>query len=230
MHSLPALTRSQLQDVDRRALQVLGLPGVVLMENAGRGAAEAVLRTCETSGGRAVILCGRGNNGGDGYVLARHLELAGVAVALLETSVPEELTPDAAVFREVARGLGLELLAAHDVPALERCMESLGAPRLLVDALLGTGFRGTLRARESGLLGALGAWCSKTQTPVVALDLPSGMDADDGSCAEQTLRCARTLTFGAPKVGFEAPGARAYTGAIEVVSLGLPSRFVLGGL
>ncbi|MCB9916327.1 MAG: hypothetical protein H6828_14460 [Planctomycetes bacterium] len=95
---------------------------------------------------------------------------------------------------------------------------------MLVDALLGTGFRGALREPAAGLLAALGAWAARARAPVAALDLPSGLDADAGTPAPGTPRCAVTLTFVAPKVGFASEAARAVLGEVEVVPIGLPPR------
>ncbi len=110
----PTLSREQVRELDRIAIEELGLPGVVLMENAGRGAAREVLHAFESRCGdagcapaRALILCGAGNNGGDGYVVARHLCDAGVDVTLLETAPPERLSKDAAVFRGVCEAMGI---------------------------------------------------------------------------------------------------------------------------
>lgn len=228
------LTRAQVRELDRLAIEEVGLPGVVLMENAGRGAAEAILRAggegrlgafTGAPGEVVVILCGGGNNGGDGYVAARHLHEAGVVVVLCETVDPGALTPDAATFRRVTAAMGLR----HTRVGPGRAFENAGAPprpALFVDGLLGTGFRGTLREPAAGLLERAAAYLAPANTPVVALDVPSGLDVDTGEADPRTLPARLTLTFAAMKVGFGVPGARCLTGEVEVISIGAPASLL----
>lgn len=209
----PTVTRAEARAFDRWSIEGLGLPAAVLMENAARGAAEVaraeLARLCVRAP-RVVVLCGAGNNGGDGYALARQLLLGGVR-AVLATPFPlERLSEDACLQRRVALRLGLELC---DTPALAR-----GAD-LLVDALLGTGSGGELRAPLDGWLAhveSLETGCR------LALDLPSGLDADSGRAQRHTFRADVTVTFAARKHGFDAPGAAAWTGRIELASIGVP--------
>ncbi len=219
------MTRDEVRRFDRAAIELLSIPGCVLMENAGRGAAEELVRRGGLSAGTVAILCGRGNNGGDGYVLARHLTLRGVTTLLIETAQPHQLSRDAALFREVARALELPMVRVRDGEHLSRCLASLAADDILVAGLLGTGFQGALRERESGLLEATGRWAGATSCAVVALDLPSGLDADTGEAGKEVLACRLTLTFVAPKVGFSAPGAAALVGEVVVIPIGVPPGF-----
>lgn len=219
------LSREQARLVDRLALEELGLPGLVLMESAGRGAARALLPHLRSGELAACVLCGRGNNGGDGYVVARHLDLHGVEVHVVETAREAELSPDARVMREAARALGLGLHAAPGGEELSRLCGELPAAAW-IDALLGTGFRGELRPRERGLLEAAIGGATAPGAAWYALDLPSGMDADTGLAADCVPHCERTLSFVAPKRGFRAVAARARLGIVEVVDIGLPRRFV----
>lgn len=231
MSALPHLSCAALRELDRLAIEELGLPSVVLMENAGRGAAEALLREpwLPSSGAEAevVIFCGAGNNGGDGFVAARHLSNAGKRVLLVETVQPERLSPDAAVFRGVCAALGLERV---DLPGPDQRADLLARierSRVWVDALLGTGARGEPRAPLDTWIGALDerkrALAAQHRPLLVALDLPSGLDADSGRAARATIRADRTLTFAAPKLGFLAPGAAEFLGAVEVISIGTPA-------
>src|SRR5438045_912663 len=135
------LSRDQVRSLDRRAIEEFGVPGVVLMENAGRGAAE-LLRALGIHS-RVIICCGKGNNGGDGFVIARHLDRSGVPVRVLLFARPEQLTGDAAInYQIIARsGLPIDVFAdAVDVEALRR---DLMAAEWVVDALFGTGLSGS---------------------------------------------------------------------------------------
>lgn len=228
MHELPPLTREQVRAFDRAAIEELSLPSCVLMENAGRGAAEELLRRPELTAGTVAILCGKGNNGGDGYVLARHLALHGVEILLIETAPPAQLSPDAALFREVARALRLRCIAVSGAEELSACLADLETGAVLVDGLLGTGFQGALRPPEAALLRAAGRWATKTACALVALDLPSGLDADSGACGEEVLSCQLTLTFVAPKLGFGAPDAARRLGEVVVIPIGVPPDFAEG--
>lgn len=232
---IPALTRAEVRELDRLAIEELGIPGEVLMENAGRGAAEAILRAGAEGrlgrfrgapGERVAILCGGGNNAGDGYVVARHLDDAELEIVLCETSAPEKLSPDAGVFRAVTRAMGLPHLATPDAAALAAALPELAGVSLVVDALLGTGFQGELRERLGSFLELARKLARREDAAVVALDVPSGLDVDTGAADDRTLHASLTLTFAAPKVGFDLPAARAVTGAIEVISIGAPSSLV----
>ena len=219
------MSREQVRAFDRAATDELSLPSCVLMENAGRGAAEELLRRPALVAGTVAILCGKGNNAGDGYVMARHLALFGVETVLLETSPPEQLAPDAALFREVARALELPRVEIADESELAARLAECSRASALVDGLLGTGFQGRLRPREAGLLRAAGAWASAAGVPGVALDLPSGLDADSGEAGPEVLCCELTLTFVARKLGFGAAGAQGLLGEVVVVPIGVPPGF-----
>lgn len=205
-----SLTRAQARAVDRIALEHFGLSGLVLMENAGLNAALCLLPV----EGEVCVACGGGNNGGDGYVLARHLAIRGVEVACFATHPPERMGGDALVNRGIVEAMGLEVVDLNGTDATGR----FDAAALCVDALLGTGFQGEVREPAASVIDQL----NSVATPVVAIDLPSGLDADTGAPAGSTVRAARTLTFVAPKVGFAAPGARAHTGPVTVLSIGAP--------
>ncbi|MFM9024152.1 MAG: NAD(P)H-hydrate epimerase [Planctomycetaceae bacterium] len=216
-----SLTRAAVRDLDRRALEEFGLPGVVLMENAGRGAAELVARLWPGTGPVA-IACGRGNNGGDGFVVARHLELLGRTVRLLLAAEPAAIAGDAAIMLAVATRSGIPTvpLAAADAAAWR---EHLAAAAIVGDALLGTGATGAPRGAVATAIDAIAAW--RTATPsgrVLAVDLPSGLDCDSGLAAGACVRADATATFVAPKRGFGHPGAASFTGAVHVVGIGAP--------
>jgi NAD(P)H-hydrate epimerase len=214
------LTREQSRQVDRRAVEEYGISGLVLMENAGRGVAD---RLCEMGiGGPVVICCGKGNNAGDGFVIARHLDLRGFAVRVLLWAEPSELTGDAAAnFRILEKtGVPLEIFGdEHDATRLE---EQLFGAAWIVDALLGTGARGEPRPPLDAVIEQLNAAAAAK----LAVDLPSGLDCDTGVPARHTIRAAATCTFVAAKPGFLAPGAQQYTGQVYVLDIGAPRKLI----
>jgi NAD(P)H-hydrate epimerase len=212
------LSRAELARLDLLASERCGLPSAVLMENAGRGAADEVLGLL-AGRGRALLLAGPGNNGGDAYVVARHLANAGVEVRVFATVPLAHLRGDAAIMRRALESLGIavEDAGAEDVRAeLERCA-------VVVDGLLGTGFRGGMRAPIAGLVDLVNAARERNPLAVVALDLPSGLDADSGVPARPTIRADVTVTFAAWKIGFDAPEAQPWLGHVVLKSIGVPT-------
>ncbi|MFO0956519.1 MAG: NAD(P)H-hydrate epimerase [Isosphaeraceae bacterium] len=217
---IPApMTREQSRAVDAWAADAIGLPTLVLMENAGRGAAGILLERIGPEG-KVRIACGGGNNGGDGGVVARHLALAGIDVEVAWFAPPEKLSHDAGVQYRVLRNLG--------IPSIDRPGEVdpgdldawLAGADWVVDGLLGTG----LTRPVAGPLAAVIDAINRSARPVLALDLPSGLDADSGQPLGVAVRATITATFVAAKVGFGAPGAAGYTGEVRVVPIGLPIR------
>lgn len=207
------LTRAEVREVDRRAIEDLGVPGVVLMENAGRGLADAIARVAR---GVVTVVCGTGNNGGDGWVAARHLLLRGHAPSLILCGERAKVTGDAATNLTVLERAGVPYAVAADGAALERLLAV--APGWVVDALFGTGLQGELRPDGRAFVEALDA-CG---APVLAVDLPSGLCADTGRPLGAAVRAQHTVTFVAPKRGFAA--AADYVGQVEVVSIGCPAQ------
>jgi len=216
-------TRSEVREFDRRLIEELGIPGVVLMENAGRGAADWILSNLEqlgcSTGCRVCVVTGKGNNGGDGYVLARHLSVAGLDVVVLETAMPEHLSPDAGIFRAACSKMSLPMVCVEP----DRLSDVVGTVDLWVDALLGTGFQEPLQGGLKALLEAVEINRTSQGACLVALDCPSGMDVDTGAPADGCLRADATLTFVGTKVGFQSPEARSILGEVVVLHLGFPS-------
>ena len=210
-----ALTRDQVRALDRRAGDEFGVPGVVLMENAGRGAAEVLVSLGVR--GPVVVCCGKGNNGGDGLVLARHLDNLGVPVRVLLFAKPEELSGDAAANYRTASRAGLPL-AVHDLVDRGTPRRELASADWVVDALFGTGLTGPLRPPFDDIVAAINASGAR----VLAVDIPSGLDCDTGEPLGPTVRAEHTVTFVAPKKGFDAPAAAPWVGRVHVVGIGAP--------
>jgi NAD(P)H-hydrate epimerase len=220
-----SLTRAEVREIDRRAIAEFGLPGVVLMENAGRNAAELAARLWPRAR-HVAVACGRGNNAGDGFVVARHLELLGRAARLLLAADPAGLTGDALVNFTVARTAGIPIVDLSAAGAAGWHAE-LASSDLVVDALLGTGATG---APRGGIATAIAAIEARQSTPpgipVFAVDVPSGLDCDSGTAAGGCVRADATGSFVAPKAGFNASGAAAFTGVVHVLDIGVPLRLL----
>ncbi|MGC3971990.1 MAG: NAD(P)H-hydrate epimerase [Pirellulales bacterium] len=174
------------------------------------------------AGGPVVICCGKGNNGGDGFVIARHLDNRGIAVRLLLLCDSAKLTGDAAANYEIARRAGLSIVALDDNLDTAQITAHLADAAIVVDALLGTGAVGEPRAPYDLAIAAINAH----PAPVVAVDLPSGLDCDTGRAAKHTVRAHHTLTFVAAKPGFLQPEAKPYVGELHVVDIGIPRKLL----
>jgi NAD(P)H-hydrate epimerase len=215
---MQSLTRSQVREIDRRAIEEFGLPGIVLMENAGRGAAELLHGLAP--GASVAIVCGKGNNAGDGFVIARHLENLGHVVRLLLACDPAELRGDAAIAWRVADKACIPAAPLATATAAE-WERSLAEADWIVDALLGTGVTGSPRDAIATAIEAVNA-AARHGAKVFAVDLPSGLDCDTGEPLGPCVRADVTATFVARKVGFDAPAAAPWLGDVRVVGIGAP--------
>ncbi len=222
--NLQTLTREQSRLVDRLAIEEYGFSGLVLMENAGRGTADVLCRL--GIDGPVVVCCGKGNNAGDGFVIARHLELRGHSVRVLLWAEPEELTGDAAANFQILTktDVPIEVFGADDDSG--RLSKSLDGAVWIVDALLGTGARGEPRPPLDEVIDRLNA----AAAPKLAVDLPSGLNCDTGRPASHTIRAAETCTFLAAKPGFFKPEAAPYVGRLHVCDIGVPRKLIERGL
>lgn len=211
------LTREQVRDLDRRAVDELGASSLVLMENAGRGATDVL---CSLGiAGPIVVCCGKGNNAGDGFVVARHLDLRGHAVRVFVWSKRDELSPDAAANAAILEKVGVAIDWRVDGAAVTdaKLSAAFDGAAWIVDALLGTGATGSPRPPIDAAIRRINA----SGVPVFALDLPSGLDCDTGEPAEPTIRAAHTCTFAALKLGLLVPAAQPYVGRLHVADIGI---------
>jgi NAD(P)H-hydrate epimerase len=207
------LTRAQVREIDRRAIEEFGITGAVLMENAGRGVVEVMQQLGITS--PVHIVCGKGNNAGDGFVIARHLDLLDIEVVVHRCSKAEELTGDAAMNYRIIDLSGLNIIPYTSMESLGQQLRQASG---IVDALLGTGLTGTVRSPFAEIIRSM----NKSGKPILAVDLPSGMDADTGEPLGETIQARHTVTFVAPKKGFGHSDASRYTGQVHVASIGVP--------
>ncbi|MCC6793698.1 MAG: NAD(P)H-hydrate epimerase [Candidatus Hydrogenedentes bacterium] len=204
------LTVAEMREADRRCIEEIGIPGAVLMNNAGA----AVFR--EIARGPVGVVCGKGNNGGDGFVVARLGLLAGMETRVVLVGDPDKITGDAATFMRVYENLGGTIQVAQSEEAATNALRALRDCAVLVDALLGTGTQGEVRGP---IRAAIEAW-PKLKT--IAVDLPSGMNADTGEVCGACVRADVTVTFQWPKRGFLNPSAREYLGSMKIADIGIP--------
>jgi len=217
----PLYDAGAVRTADALAEEQFGLPGAVLMENAGHEAALALRRLFPQTE-KVCLCCGGGNNGGDGFVLARHLAGRGIFLTVLHTTPADHCTPNARANLRTLHALGIPCFLSETLD--DETMDTLLQNHLLaVDALLGTGSQGAPRGQVARMVQAL----LRFPGPVVALDVPSGVNASDGTVASPYVRATQTFTFLAPKVGlFVSPGAAA-CGDVHVLPIGIPAAKIL---
>lgn len=207
-----------MQALDVRAITAIGIPRLLLMDHAGVALASHAAR--HARGGPILICAGAGYNGGDGLSAARHLEAAGLRPRILLAAPRRALREEPAVFAAIAEGLRLPMAELASAPG--RAHRWLADATLIIDALLGIGLRGVVRAPLARLIAAINA----TGAPVLAADVPSGLDADTGHPLGAAVRARWTLTFGRMKHGLLRPEAARYTGRVIVAPITFP-RLVL---
>jgi NAD(P)H-hydrate epimerase len=213
MKNLPAVTAAQMAEVDRVTVEELGFDVLQIMETAGRAVAlfARQLLNGDPRAKRITVLCGTGGNGGDGMVAARHLANWGAEVDIILSNRPEH--GPARHQLEILRRLGMTV---HEPGALAQ----LPLADLIIDALLGFSLVGAPRGETARLIDLANAH----DAPILAVDLPSGMDATTGECFRPCIRASATLTLGLPKTGLRAPNARQATGNVVVADIGIPKE------
>ena len=235
MDRAPALSCAQVREIDRRAIEEFAISGIVLMENAGANATREIRRWVEPRALalRFTIVAGTGNNGGDGFVVARHLANAGADVRVVLVGREDKLTADCAANhaiwrRYTERGLGeLQIVEIGDGErAAAAVLDCVDRETVLVDGMLGTGVRGPAREPLASVIRGLDG-AGKAAT--IALDVPSGMDADRAVAEGAVLSADLTLTFAAQKRGFLLEGASRFTGEVIVCDIGAPPTLARGG-
>lgn len=218
----PLLTAAEMRECDRVAIKEFGIPGIVLMENAGRGLAMAVERHFGSVLGKTVLFfCGKGNNGGDGLVAARHLLKSSAQVIILLLGKARQVSGDAKtnldVIRKIARNnRDLSIIEFASIKQLSH----LRKPDIIVDALLGTGFSGEVKSPYNKVI----QWMNDSHVPIVAVDIPSGINADNGEAVGTAVRARLTVTMGLKKIGLVVGRGRECAGKTEVEGIGIPGQ------
>jgi NAD(P)H-hydrate epimerase len=204
------LTADEMRAADKRCIEELGIPAAVLMSNAGQSVFEQVDRS------PVGLVCGKGNNGGDGFVVARLALMRGWSVYAVLIGKRDEMKGDAATFMKAYERLGGTI---EEAPTEEKAADAVGGladSAIIVDALLGTGISGEVHGAPRA---AIEAW---PEVRTVAVDMPSGLNADTGEPCGACVRCESTVTFQFPKKGFRNEASQEYTGRVVVADIGIP--------
>lgn len=211
------MSSAELREFDRKAVEVYHIPSCILMENAGRAATDIFMSTMAPAVRNVLIVCGNGNNGGDGLVMARHLLVRGLEPTIVRLDPAKPSTPDARLQGEIVTALGITQVAFDDHTPDSHLADWAVCSDCIIDALLGTGTSGPPRlsyARAIRILNSSGK-------PIFAIDIPSGLDCDTGAPQEPTIRATITCTMVAPKLGFTNPSAGDYVGTVQIVDIGV---------
>ena len=217
------VTASEMQEMDSQTIESYGIPGRILMENAGRGASDFCCdRFPQISSMRVGIIAGRGNNGGDGFVIARCLSQKNVNVTVYLLADPSRLTGDAAANFDLLAPIGVAVNIVPDLKSFDNLKDSISDKELLIDALLGTGLKSDVR----GFFREVIDFINSLDKPVLSVDIPSGLDADTGQPCGASVRARATATFAFAKIGhFQYPGAE-LCGDLKIIDIGIPTHIV----
>jgi NAD(P)H-hydrate epimerase len=213
------LSQPEARAIDAAITQQLGLPGLLLMENAAHGVTEQLTQCAH---GEVVIVCGPGNNGGDGLAVARQRSALGQTTRVLLETAGKPLSPDAQSNLDflTRSGVDIEILNGTDSDCAK--FDRLTPNDWIVDSLLGTGISGNLRAPYDRWANAI----NSSRARVLAVDVPSGLNCDDGTCGDPCVQADVTVTFVGMKRGFLAPNAEQWTGKVLVAPIGVPRDWV----
>ncbi len=236
------ITAEEMKEIDRAATRDFGIPSLILMENAGRGTAEIAanmlsvpirLRRCEQGSWRSsshlfsgknksvVCICGKGNNGGDGFVCARHLINSGIDVDIFLSGEPGHFKGDAKTNLAILEKMGASIysLGSQETLKLKKHIE---AADLIIDAIFGIGIFGQVRSPYDQIISIV----NQSQVEVLAVDIPSGLDANEGICLGSCVRAATTATFAAPKKGMLKNQGPDLCGKVMVVDISIPEKLM----
>jgi hydroxyethylthiazole kinase-like uncharacterized protein yjeF len=221
---MKVLTSSEMKAIDRKAIDEIGIPGVVLMENAGIRITAALKRRFPSpEKERIVIVAGKGNNGGDGLVVARHLWNRGARPDVLLIAAFDEMRGDAAVNLRIALNMGIPVKEVRRLQDWKRASRALAGATVIVDALFGTGRTKPLAGIHAAVVEDINA----SDACKIAVDIPSGLSSDTASIIGPCVRADLTVTLAAPKIAHVLPPAEAFVGDLKVVPIGIPPELFL---
>jgi len=216
-------TAEQMQELDRKAIEAYKIPGIVLMENAGRGAADLISSAFPDLQNRKIaVVAGKGNNGGDGFVIARHLFNHGISVKVFLLTDPKALRGDSEINYHIFSRMKGEVIPIPSSKDYQKLKKDLERFDLLIDAIFGTGLDAEVRGYYREVIDHL----NTLQKPIVAIDIPSGLDANTGKPLGTAIRASLTITFGLPKIGHLVSPGSDYAGTLKVIDISIPKRLV----
>lgn len=214
------VSSQQMRTIDRAASTRYGIPPLLLMENAGRSVADFAETMLQRKKSAVAILCGYGNNGGDGFVVARHLANRGYAVDVVLVGERKPMSAEARINFEIIKKMKIKIQRLFRREQARALGRHFRGARLLIDAIFGIGVRGVLSPFYCEAIEQI----NKSGIPVLAVDIPSGLDADSGAAVSSAIRAQATVAMGLPKKGFLKPSARKYLGRVVVADISLPRQ------
>lgn len=218
---IKVLTGSQMRDIDKKAIEELKIPGIVLMENAGRSVYEQVIEILDNNNDSVLIICGKGNNGGDGFAAARHLVEDGILTVVISLFLVEELSGDALVNHNILKNFTEILYFDEMEPQLFH--DFISQSSVIVDAILGTGINSKVNGKAKDAIEAINEF---SEGLIVSIDIPSGIDANTGKILGNGVIADYTATFVAPKIGSVIyPGAE-FAGEVIINTIGIPENLL----
>jgi len=210
------VTAKEMKEIDSNAINQYGVPAAVLMENAGKAVAQEAIKMVKR--GDIFVFSGYGNNGGDGFVAARHLIKNGYSVKVFIAGLPKPFSRETKANYDALLKLDCKPEPILNVDEMGTIFDNMQRPALVIDAVFGIGIRGALEDFYVKLIDSIDALGSQ----IIAVDIPSGLDANTGEPLGRAIKAARTVTLGFPKIGFKNPKARDYVGQLIVADIGLP--------
>jgi len=220
-----SLTREEMRELDRKAIEEYKIPGIVLMENAGRNVAEEILKMLDDpQQAKVAILCGKGNNGGDGFVVARHLHNHGISVDVFLVARVSDILKDGDTGTNLQILLNMKIPVKEilDIPGINNILKELKDYNMLVDALFGTGLSGNVREPFKTLIHGV----NTLNNPRVSVDIPSGLDCNTGKILGAAIKATKTVTFAIAKKGFYLNDGPGYTGKVIVSDISIPRELI----
>lgn len=217
------VTAAEMQKMDHETIESFGIPGIVLMENAGRGATRFFLESFKDACDQKVaVIAGRGNNGGDGFVMARYLYQKRIRVSVYLLSQRDAIGGDAAANLRLLEPLGIPVIEIPDQNAFKAHATSLRHQDIWIDAILGTG----LKSKVKGYFKEAIDFMNRLNKPIFAVDIPSGLNSDTGQPCGVCIKAQATATFAFAKIGHVVLPGTIYTGQLNIVDIGIPQHIV----
>jgi NAD(P)H-hydrate epimerase len=216
-------TAEELKDIDHRCIWEFRIPALLLMEHAGRGAAQVAM-AMNPARRQTVVIVGKGSNGGDGLVIARFLRLANFPVKVWLVGAASGFRKSSAPWynHQIVKHMGIPIVHFMDESQLPELKKDICNAGLIVDALLGIGLSGEVRQPYAGIIRMI----NDSGTRVLAVDVPSGLNADTGEPMGHAVKATKTVTFVAPKTGFETEQGRECCGEVILVDIGVPPELL----
>jgi len=217
------ITSQKMREIDKRAIEEFGIPSIILMENAGyRASCVALDMLSKKKTKKAVCICGKGNNGGDGFVCARHLINKGIDTDIFLMGDPAKLKKDAKINYNILKKMGETIRPLKTKKDFCTLKAKFTKAQLLIDAIFGIGLSGEIEKPYSTAIRTM----NQSKKSILAVDIPSGLDATTGNILGTCIKSEKTVTFGLPKVGFIKNHGPSSTGELIIVDISIPKRLL----